>query len=396
MTKKVKVVIAPNAFKGTLTSIQAAKCIERGLKYAWADLQTICVPVADGGDGTLETIIENTGGSIIKTPVLDPLGRTITGKFGITHDKQTAIVESAIASGLVLLSTVERNPLITSTFGVGQLICKAISYSPKKLIVGVGGTATNDAGTGMARALGVKLYDQYGNTLPEGGGSLVHLAQIDMANATRYGDIEIISICDVDNPLIGEYGATKIYAPQKGANAEMIEILEQGLSNFSKIVLRDYKVDIANMPRAGAGGGLAAGLKLFLNAQLASGIETVMELIHFKEKVQKTDLVITGEGRIDAQTLYGKAPSVVAKTAKKFGVPVIAICGIKNIETNQMIRGSIDACIAISKQIAKDSELRNESAARLTECAKTVGNILKKLDSISSKRIREYFSSITK
>lgn len=395
MNKKIKVVIAPNAFKGTLTSIQAAKCIERGLKYAWADLQTICLPVADGGDGTLETIIENTGGHIIETPVLDPLGRPIAGRFGIIHDKQTAIVESAIASGLVLLSPEERNPLITSTFGTGQLIREAISYSPKRLIVGVGGTATNDAGTGMARALGVKFYDQYGHELPEGGGSLVHLAQIDMANTVRYDDIEIISMCDVDNALTGEYGATRIYAPQKGADSEMIKILEQGLVNFSKIVLRDYKVDIANMPRTGAGGGLAAGLKLFLNAQLASGIETVMELIRFKEKVREADLIITGEGKIDTQTLYGKAPSVVAQTAKKIGVPVIAICGIKNIETNQMIRGGFDACIAISKQIAKDSELRNKSAARLTECAKTLGNTLKKLNTISNEHIREYFSSIT-
>jgi glycerate kinase len=396
MKKKIKVVIAPNAFKGTLSSVQAAKCIERGLKYAWNELQTKCVPVADGGDSTLETIIENTGGQIIELPVLDPLGRTIKGKFGIIQNGQTAIIESAIASGLVLLSTDERNPLITSTFGTGQLLREAILHSPKKIIVGVGGTATNDAGTGMARALGVNFYDRYGNPLPEGGGALVHLARIDTANIITKANIEIIAACDVNNPLIGEHGASKIYAPQKGADIKMVEILEQGLINFCKVVLHDCNVDIANIPGAGAGGGLAGGLKVFLNAQLASGIETVMELINFHDKLQEADLVITGEGRIDLQTLHGKAPSVIAMVAKKMGVPVVAICGIKDIGVDQMFSAGFDACIALSKQIPEErGDMKLKSAERLTECAKTLGKVLKKLGGISCERIREYFSNQT-
>jgi len=324
----MKIVIAPDSFKESLSALEAAIAIEKGFKRQFPDAKYVKVPMADGGEGTVQSLVDATGGGIFLKKVTGPLGEPVEAFFGILGNKTTAVIEMAAASGLHLVPFDKRNPLITSTRGTGELIVAALDYGVNHIIIGIGGSATNDGGAGMAKALGVRFLDQNGQEIGEGGGALGDLASIDLADLdTRLKNVSIEVACDVDNPLIGERGASAIFGPQKGATPEMVAQLDQNLGHVAAIIERDLGKKIKDVSGAGAAGGLGGGLLAFLPAELKRGVEIVIEATGLSRLVQDADLVITGEGKIDGQTIFGKTPIGVAKAAKKFGVPVVAIAG---------------------------------------------------------------------
>jgi glycerate 2-kinase len=344
----MRIIIAPDSFKGSLTAWEVAERIESGIYQVWPEAEVIKIPIADGGEGTVQALVRATQGTIVPMDVLGPLGNTTQAYFGILGDGETAVVEMAVASGLPLVSKEKRNPLITTTYGTGQLIKGALDKGCKKLIIGIGGSATNDGGAGMAQALGAKLLDEQGRELGFGGGQLVKLASIDGSSVDPHiHDMEIVVACDVDNPLCGVRGASAVYGPQKGATVDMIGELDAALHHYSEIVQRDLGKAVRDIPGAGAAGGLGAGLIAFLGANLRPGIDIVLEATDFITKVSTADLVITGEGKMDSQTACGKAPVGVARAAKQFGVPVIAIAGGIGDDADVLCDHGIDACIDI-------------------------------------------------
>ena len=327
----MKILVAPDSFKGSLSSIQAANAIENGIKKAAQNykepVEVIKVPMADGGEGTVEAIVSANGGEIIKTRVLDPLGREIDSFFGVLPD-DTAVIEMAAASGLNLLSKEELNPMKTTTYGTGQLIKKALDYGCKRIIIGLGGSATNDGGVGMCQALGISFLDNQGNQIGFGGGELHKINKIDTSCLDpRINGTIIIIASDVKNPLCGPEGASAVYGPQKGATPEMVEILDRNLKHFAAVIENQLNKEILNVPGSGAAGGLGAALMVFFGARVCMGINLVMDLIQLEEKIKNADMVITGEGSTDYQTLFGKVPLGIAKIAKKHNKPVICISG---------------------------------------------------------------------
>jgi len=326
--RPLKIAICPNAFKGTLTASQAADCIERGFRRALPTATFLKIPFADGGDGTAQAIADATGGRLVSARVLDPIGRPIRARFALTGDQRTAIIEMALASGLALLAPDELNALLATSFGTGQLIRAALGRGARNIVIGIGGSATTDGATGIARALGIRFLDAKGRDLPEGGGSLIHLAHIDTANLDpRIAHTAIRVACDVNNPLYGPRGAAHVYAPQKGASPAQVKILDQSLRRLAHIIKRDLGKSIATLPGAGAAGGAGAGLVAFLSATLQPGAQLVAQTIHLQERLKGCDLIITGEGRLDAQTAHGKAPAAIAQFAKKLRIPALALCG---------------------------------------------------------------------
>ncbi len=326
----MKIVIAPDSFKENLTSLEVASEIEAGLKRVWPDAEYIKVPMADGGEGTVQSLVDATGGEIVQCGVLGPLGAKIIASYGLLGGGRTAVIEMAEASGLPLVPKAERNPLAASTFGTGQLIVDAIYRGVEEIIIGLGGSATNDAGAGLAQALGVRFLDASGAPIvePLGGGRLGDVTAIDMRWVNPgLSRVRMSVACDVTNPLIGDKGASHVYGPQKGATPEMVEHLDRCLAHFAAIIKRDLGIDIAEVPGAGAGGGVGGGLIAFTNATLKRGVELVVAATRLEEHMQGADLAITGEGRVDFQTAFGKTPSGVAAAARKFGVPVVAIGG---------------------------------------------------------------------
>ena len=324
----MKIVIAPDSFKGSLTALQAADALEIGLRRVFSDANIEKVPMADGGEGTVQSLVDATDGEILTAQVFDPLGNTIDAQYGVLGDGITGVIEMAAASGLTLVPPNKHNPLVTTTYGTGQLIQAALDYGCRKLIVGIGGSATNDGGAGMAQALGAKLLTATGEQIEWGGGSLDKLSSIERSELDpRIAQTEVIVACDVNNPLTGEHGASHVYGPQKGATPEMIEVLDANLAIFDSILQRDLGKSVGNIPGAGAAGGLGAGLLAFLNAELKAGIEIVVEATQLAERLADADLVITGEGQINFQTVFGKTPVGVAKAAKTYNIPVIAIAG---------------------------------------------------------------------
>ena len=324
----MKIVIAPDSFKESMSGKVACEAIERGLKKVLKDVKFEKVPMADGGEGTTQSLVDATNGKIYCVEVTNPLGEKISSKLGILGDGKTAILEMASASGLELISREKRNPMITTTFGTGELIKKALDLEVSTILIGIGGSATNDGGAGMIQALGGKLLDKENKQIGFGGGELSKLEKIDLSNLDkRLQNVKIIVACDVDNPLTGEKGASYIFGCQKGGTDETIKILDNNLKHFAQVIRKDLNVDVENVAGAGAAGGLGAGLMAFLSAELKKGIEIVIEYSHLEEKLKDATLVITGEGSIDAQTRFGKTPYGVAKTAKKYDIPVIAVAG---------------------------------------------------------------------
>ena len=344
----MKIVIAPDSFKESMTALEAATAIKMGFDKVLPNAEYIKVPMADGGEGTVQSLVDATNGRIIYETVTGPLGDPVDAFYGLTGDGKTAVIEMAAASGLHLVSEEKRNPLKTTTKGTGELIRKALNKGVKHLIIGLGGSATNDGGAGMAQALGVKLLDTNGNQIGYGGGELKKLDSIDVSNIDpRLTDTVIEVACDVDNPLTGERGAAVVFGPQKGASPEVVQRLDDNLGHFAEILKRDLDKDIAHIPGTGAAGGLGAGLLAFLNVNLKRGVDIVLDFVGLEEKIKDATLVITGEGKIDRQTIYGKTPIGVAKTAKKYSIPVIGIAGSIGEQSEVVYEYGIDALFTI-------------------------------------------------
>lgn len=387
----VKIGIAPDSFKGSLTALQAASCIERGLKNVLANVEARKIPMADGGEGTVQAIVEATGGRIITRSVSDPRGRRIKAKFGLTGDSRTAVIEMAAASGLALLKPKERNPMLTSTYGTGELIHHALRYNIKKVLVGIGGSATNDGGTGMARALGVKFLDKNGRRLPEGGGILKRLDRIDISGLdSRLWRVTVEVACDVDNPLVGPRGAAHVYSPQKGATPAMVKELDSGLRVLARVIKNDLGVDIINVPGSGAAGGLGAGLMAFLGARLRQGVDIVIDSVKLERRLKGCNLVITGEGRMDGQTIFGKTPAGVALVAKKLGIPVIAISGSLGKDVDKVLSVGIDVYFSALEEPIDESDISKRGHEMLVNCAEQVARLIAlKFDGRNSLRMRK-------
>ncbi|MDU5110514.1 MAG: glycerate kinase [Clostridium sp.] len=323
----MKVVIAPDSYKGSLTAMEVASCIEEGIKRYNKNIEVVKVPMADGGEGTVQALVDATGGRIINLKVCDPLLREVDSFYGILGDGNTAIIEMAAASGINLLRCNELNPLITSTYGTGQIINDAIERGCKNIIVGIGGSGTNDGGAGMLRALGIRFLNKEGRDIPEGGAALKELHSIDKKNFNkRISKCNIKVACDVDNPLCGLNGASHVFGPQKGASNEDIKLLDEALNQYAKIIKNEFNIDVLNIPGSGAAGGSGAAF-LAIGSKLERGVDIVINETNLQTMIESADIVFTGEGRIDFQTKFGKAPYGVAKEAKKNGLPVIAICG---------------------------------------------------------------------
>lgn len=323
----MKIVISSDSFKGSLSSIEVAQAATRGIRAVYPDCEIVAVNVADGGEGTVEAIVEALGGEIITATVGDPLGRPISARYGIATTK--AIIEMAAASGLPLLQPEERNPWLTSTYGTGEMIMDAIHRGCRQFLIGIGGSATNDAGTGMLQALGFRFYDAHNQEITDcRGGRLHDIAQIDdtlVPEAVRQSSFTVA--CDVDTPFCGPEGAAPVFAPQKGANPDMVARLDTGMASFAQVIEDKYNINIVPLPGAGAAGGMGGGFRAFLNATLQRGIDMVLDAIGFDQLIQGADLIITGEGKIDFQTAKGKTAAGVLARAKKQGIPVIAIGG---------------------------------------------------------------------
>jgi len=344
----MKIVIAPDSFKGSLTAPQVAEAIEAGFLLVFPSIVTDKLPMADGGEGTVASLVASSDGKMQQVSVLNPLGNQIPSEFGIMGDCQTAVIEMASASGLPLISQDQQNPMLTTTYGTGQLMHAALDTGCKKLIIGIGGSATNDGGAGMAQALGAKLLDTSGNQIGFGGGSLADIDKIDISGFDpRLSEVDVVVACDVSNTLTGKDGASYVYGPQKGATLDMAEVLDRNLAHFASIIKRDLDQSVADIPGAGAAGGLGAGLIAFAGAKLQAGIDIVLEVTDFASRIQGSDLVITGEGRLDYQTAFGKTPAGVAKIAQQHNIPVIAIAGSVTEDIDKLYAIGIDAVVDI-------------------------------------------------
>lgn len=324
----MNILIAPDSFKESLTSIEVTDYLSEGFKKAKQDFEITKLPLADGGEGTVKSLVAATDGEIKKKEVTDPLGNKVEAIYGILGDKKTGVIEMATASGLPLVPRDKRNPARTTTYGTGELIKAALDQGCTKLIIGIGGSATNDCGVGMAQALGGKFLDEEGKQIGYGGRYLKDIEKIDLSQLdSRIAETEIEVACDVDNPLYGKNGAAYIYGPQKGASKKQVKQLDKGLRHIAEIIKNDLGKEVNEIPGAGAAGGLGAGLSAFLDAELRPGIEIVMEASKIEEKMEDVDLVVTGEGKIDGQTCSGKTPVGVSRIAKKKDIPVIAVAG---------------------------------------------------------------------
>lgn len=345
----MKIVLAPDSYKGSLTATEICSAMTKGILRLVPNAEIVAVPMADGGEGTVESLVGGTRGRIITKVVTGPLGDPVKAFFGVLGDGKTAVIEMAAASGLPLVPADKRDPRFTTTYGTGELILAACEEGCTKLLVGVGGSATNDGGTGMAQALGYHFLDQNDRELPPGGAALQRLVRIDSAtrNSVLNG-VEVIVACDVTNPLTGPNGAAVVYGPQKGATPDIIAILDQALEHYAKIVARDLGVNIGDLPGSGAAGGLGAGMMAFLNAKLQPGVEVVSAAIGLKEKLKGASLVFTGEGRIDGQTINGKTPIGVAKIAKTLGLPVLAVAGSLGPGVEDVFDHGIDGAMAVT------------------------------------------------
>jgi glycerate kinase len=350
MKKDLVIVLAPDSFKESMTAKEACEAMERGIKKVNSNISCIHVPMADGGEGTMQSLVDATNGKIYSLEVVGPLGDKVESQYGILGDGEIGILEMASASGIQLVHPEKRNPLLTTTYGTGQLIKACLDHGVKKLLIGIGGSATNDGGAGVIQALGGKLLDKQGDELAFGGGELGKLNTIDLSNFDpRLKDVIVEVACDVSNPLCGESGASNVYGPQKGATREMVTILDDNLRHYADIINKQFGRDVLDVPGAGAAGGLGAGLMAFLNGSLKKGIEMVIEYAGLEEKVKDADMVWTGEGSMDFQTQYGKTPLGVATVAKKHNKPVIALAGRVGEGIEVLYENGIDSIFGITK-----------------------------------------------
>lgn len=344
-----RIVVASDSFKGSLSSLEVAEAAAEGIHEVLSECEVVKVDVADGGEGTMDALCRILGGRKIWLEALDPLGRPVRAPYVILDDGRTAVMEMAVASGLTLLQLSERNPLMTSTYGTGQLIADALSRGCRKFLVGIGGSATNDAGMGMMEALGARFYDSDGNILHGCGESLEKVETIRLEGLCEgLSEAEFIVACDVEAPLYGPQGAAFVFAPQKGASPEVVKRLDKGLKHFSDVLIRVLGTDVSNLKGAGAAGGLGGGFVAFLPARLERGIEMVLDAIHFDDIIEGASLVITGEGRVDSQTLTGKTPFGVMLRSRRKGIPVVAIGGAVTLDAGLAVRAGFKGVYAIT------------------------------------------------
>lgn len=376
--KKKKVVIAPDSFKESLTALEVAEAVETGFKKVFPNWEYVKVPMADGGEGTVQSLVDATDGFIKEVEVLDPLGRKIEASYGISGDGKQAIIEMATASGLELLKQSERDAMQATSWGLGDLICSALDEGVERILIGIGGSATNDAGAGMIQRLGGKLLDAEGKQIPYGGVALSKLQTIDLLELdARLSDIEIEVACDVNNPLTGPGGASYIYGPQKGADEEQIKELDQNLKHFAEIIRKDLDIDIEKEPGAGAAGGVGGALLAFLGAELRSGGELITEWIALEDIIKDADLVITGEGGINHQTVYGKTPVIVSKLAKKYQIPVIALVGSISEGYEKVYEHGIDAVFSVLSEVTDLEEALKTAPQNVERTAENIARTLK-------------------
>ena len=364
-----RVLIAPQSFKGSAHAVAVAAAIARGVHEAWQNAVTIEMPLADGGEGTVRALIRATGGETRHAHVHDPLLREIDAEWGVLGDKKTAVVEMAAANGLPLLRESERDPRITSTRGTGELILAAAMSGAHRIVIGIGGSATNDGGAGMARAFGYRFFDDRGAELPEGGAALARLARIDGQTDPRLIRPSIDVACDVRNPLLGPEGASAVFGPQKGATPEMVSELDAALARYADVVERWIGRSVRDVPGAGAAGGLGAGLLAFLDARLVSGAALVLDAVGFDRQLEGAALVITGEGRIDRQSVYGKLTQAVTQAARARGVPVIAVAGSIGAGHEAMRDAGIERIETLSANLAEREAAMRDPLPRIEAAA---------------------------
>lgn len=374
----MKIVIAPDSYKESLSALDVATAIESGFREIFPTAEYVKIPVADGGEGTVEAMVAATDGRIVKVAVKGPLGEQAEGFYGISGDEQSAFIEMAAASGLEMVPPARRDPLITTSWGTGELIRHALDAGVKHIIIGIGGSATNDGGAGMVQALGAKLLDEKGQQIAPGGAALETLVRIDTAQLDkRLIDCRIEVACDVTNPLTGKEGASAVFGPQKGATPEMIARLDKALGHYARIIARDLDLDVLHLAGGGAAGGMGAALYAFCGAELRQGIEIVTDALALDEYVIGADLVITGEGRIDSQTVHGKVPVGVAKVAKRHNIPVIGIAGSLTADVGVVHDHGIDAVFSVIYKVCTLEDALENAGENVRMTARNVAAVLK-------------------
>ena len=374
----MKILIAPDSFKGSATAVEVGNALARGFRRVFSDAEIRVLPMADGGEGTVSALVSATRGEIRSAIVKNPIGHEIIANYGILGDQKTGVIEMSAASGLTLINPEQRNPLLTTTYGTGQLILSALNDGCRRLIIGIGGSATNDGGAGMAQALGALLKKIDGTSISDGGQGLAELSDIDVRTLDcRLCETEIIVACDVDNPLTGPRGASYVYGPQKGATLEMMEVLDESLARYAEIIKICLGKDIDNLPGAGAAGGLGAGLMAFVNAQLESGIDIVTNTVKLVEELKGVDLVVTGEGYLDQQTIHGKTPVGVARIAQKQNIPVIAVAGGIEGDPAGLYQQGITSMMDITPAPIPLCQAMNQTILFLEQSSERIARLLK-------------------
>lgn len=374
----MKIVIAPDSYKESLTALEVANEIEAGFREVFPRAQYVKLPVADGGEGTVQAMIEATCGRRVEVTVTGPLGEPVTAFYGLTGDGETAVIEMAAASGLALVPNGRRNPYLTTSYGTGELILAALDAGVRNFIIGIGGSATNDGGAGMLQALGASLLDANGKDLAFGGEALRKLDRIDLSGFDpRVAQSAINVACDVNNPLCGPQGASAIFGPQKGATPEMVRALDECLSHFGRLIKRDLGVDVLDVPGAGAAGGMGAAMVGVMGGRLRPGSEIITEAVGLDDAVKDADLVITGEGRIDGQTVFGKTPIGVTRVAKRYGKPVVGIAGCLTKESSVVHEHGIDAIVSVLFECCSVQQALESGAFNVRLAARNVAATLK-------------------
>ena len=374
----MKIVIAPDSYKESLSALEVANAIEQGFREIWPDADYVKLPVADGGEGTVEAMVAATAGRIVDVDVTGPLGKTVTAFFGLSGDERTAFIEMAAASGLEQVPVALRDPLKTTSWGTGELIRHALDAGVDHIIIGLGGSATNDGGAGMVQALGAKLLDARQNEIGKGGAALDALTRIDISQLDpRLAACRIEVACDVTNPLTGKEGASAVFGPQKGATVETIDRLDTALAHYAQIITRDLEVDVLELAGGGAAGGMGAALYAFCGAQLRRGIEIVTDALQLDACVADADLVVTGEGRMDSQTIHGKVPVGVAKVAKRHHKPVIGIAGSLTADVGIVHEHGLDAVFSVIYTICTLDDALKNAAENVRMTARNVAATLK-------------------
>lgn len=369
----MKIVIAPDSYKESLSALEVATQIEAGFREIFPEACYVKLPIADGGEGTVEAMVAATNGDIIEVDVTGPLGDPIHSFYGISGDRQQAFIEMAAASGLEQVAPELRNPMNTTSWGTGELIRYALDSGVQSILIGIGGSATNDGGIGMVQALGARLLDSDGEPLGLGGREVARLASIDISGLDkRLKACRIEVACDVTNLLTGKEGASAVFGPQKGATPEMVTKLDQALEHYAKIISRDLDIDVMMLSGGGAAGGMGAALFAFCGAQLQQGIEIVTRALKLDELVRDADLVITGEGRIDSQSIHGKVPIGVAKVAKRYNIPVIGIAGSLTPDVAVVYGHGLDAVFSVLYRICTLDEALNEAGDNLRMAARNI------------------------